>query len=667
MKIERGVAGIFSLAFGMFLITSSTWKLNMVTSEIIQQQAASNSRDPLWVEATIPWGGLYLLGGGVLAAYGCFCVHKVLDPDEETQKQVSRERASVPQVQAQQTQQAAPASTPSTPAPTPVRQPRSVPQAQPPQPEIQAPVPVAAGGNRLGETNRIEESSIETIVLQPVQIKPSNNLSGLSTFSQKDMYDVEESFDAVSPSVLVRPEVKKEVSTLVNPETDYDYDFYEEDEEDEMAIGTPSFYQSRESKNFPTIVARCGLSILVSAASRAGKTVFWFTTMLEIERLFPGTIWRIFDQKNRTWLGLETDPTSFAVPGSRDKYRSFYKFTIEVQKILDARTNYTNEEIKDLPPVYLVLDDYFNLLKMARQSLSPDAYNRLDAAIGYIVTMGAAFKVFVVFLTQTHNVTALGDWADKNNRESLAFISLGRTERVQDPDTGEWMKKGNYVSVSSIVRDVNIITHKATRDTLSREFASLQKFGVANERSIGFTTILKEQVFLLPTINEADLPPIREVKREKAICDSIDEDLSVSDVERQETSETGDGGNGVFQETVKEVSIQEPLTETLAEIQPEEPEVDDDSDGSFDRFMNIPQNKGDVIDITEDHLAIMDFAEKSRSTNDGWITARNAKSAIYPFRKRNVSPDEIRIMFVQLQRSGAGETQGEKESLVYRY
>jgi len=653
-RFERALLSFFSLIFGITCVVSSTWQLPLYTNIAQQQQEMTANKRFFYQNAQVPWAGIYFFGGDILIVYGLVCLWLCMKPatvktapEPEADEQVQQEP---PQPRSRRTPDPEPMQRREPPVAKqaarrsslhvaahehhhehPVRTLERTPVSpfSPPAEDMTPPAVVPSGGrdDRMGK-----RPDPDPIV--PIAIRPTTNISGLSLPDVvEDRHDdielmekaltleapireVDHDLAEVLPDEALlsedepepEPFVSRAELELMNAQTSVEADFRHEPDCAE------DFATKFEDPHIARKIAKCNMSLILSAQTRAGKTSFWKTVMINITRIFGYVDWHIVDQKNRTWLGLELKPGVVVVPSAETKYIAFAKKVAIVHNILAGRRDLSPSEVKEIYPVFLVLDDYHSLISLASNYLEPLRYKKMLASLNYIVTMGAYFKVFAVFLTQSHGIDSL-KWADKNTRTSLIFMSLGRVSMDEDGD-----QQGSYASVSQAIGDANIIPAALTRNRLALEYAQLQTVAEQNNRSLGFTNLGRERLLLMPYFDEEALDPLYVISAEPELDDLV--------LEAEEPA---------------------PLELTNTTVSPVE-----------------TSPSPEAIEPLEEHfLAIIQLSERFKSKSDGWITARDFRINAPSHLRNRYSADELRFFFVELAKS-IGRTSGEGISLRYQ-
>jgi len=190
----------------------------------------------------------------------------------------------------------------------------------------------------------------------------------------------------------------------------------------------------------------------------------------------------IIDPKGSLWLGLEDIVDGKLPVVVRVKLNKPY--TIEQAKekidwVCDLRVKRETErtrlkkkgEYKEPPPHYLIIDEWFLMLKTAKkydriQNENPDEdtgksniHDDIIDCIDELLYSGREDKIFVWIIAQTHFAKILK--IDSGTRDQFSIVAQGR--------------KGKYESIEKVLMDRFVISRNDDRKELAKKFGELVK------------------------------------------------------------------------------------------------------------------------------------------------------------------------------------------------
>ncbi|MCT7953173.1 hypothetical protein NG798_25570 [Ancylothrix sp. C2] len=210
--------------------------------------------------------------------------------------------------------------------------------------------------------------------------------------------------------------------------------------------------------------------------------------------------------KGDDWLGLAAIPGVYK-RNYRDRNRQpildgFFSQVDAVSDILHQRLGLPENQRKNLPKVWLVLDDFFatsNALNKAKKELA-EAWESAKAQMGEIITLGREVGVGLCVATQSLNVQTLG-CDDANIRGCLGICALGKIYT----DAGR--KEGGYSPITNALKNTYIIPSEYVGQITS-SFNKLRPISERTGYAIALTTFGEPSIGLFTE----DLSWVRDYK-----------------------------------------------------------------------------------------------------------------------------------------------------------
>ena len=239
------------------------------------------------------------------------------------------------------------------------------------------------------------------------------------------------------------------------------------------------------------------LSWVLSGLPGAGKTTILRAWLAQTVKYSKDVQFFINGWKGDDWLGLAAIPgvykRNYRDKGNQPVLDGFFSQVNAVSNILHQRLPLAENQRKNLPKVWLVLDDFFatsNVLNRAKKELA-EAWETAKGQMGEIITLGREVGVGLCVATQSLNVQSLG-CDDANIRGCLGICALGkiytdsngRREGGYSPITNAW--KNTYIIPSEYVNQITTTFNKLRPISERTGYAiALTTFG---EPSIGLFT-----------------------------------------------------------------------------------------------------------------------------------------------------------------------------------
>ena len=228
------------------------------------------------------------------------------------------------------------------------------------------------------------------------------------------------------------------------------------------------------------------LSWVLCGLPGAGKSTLLLAWLAETVKYSKNVQVFINGWKGDDWLGLAAIPGVYK-RNYRDRNRQpildgFFSQVDAVSDILHQRLGLPENQRKNLPKVWLVLDDFFatsNALNKAKKELA-EAWESAKAQMGEIITLGREVGVGLCVATQSLNVQTLG-CDDANIRGCLGICALGKIYT----DAGR--KEGGYSPITNALKNTYIIPSEYVGQ-ITASFNKLRPISERTGYAIALTT-----------------------------------------------------------------------------------------------------------------------------------------------------------------------------------
>ncbi len=248
------------------------------------------------------------------------------------------------------------------------------------------------------------------------------------------------------------------------------------------------------------------LSWVLCGLPGAGKSTLLLAWLAETVKYSKNVQVFINGWKGDDWLGLAAIPGVYK-RNYRDRNRQpildgFFSQLDAVSDILHQRLGLPENQRKNLPKVWLVLDDFFatsNALNKAKKELA-EAWESAKAQMGEIITLGREVGVGLCVATQSLNVQTLG-CDDANIRGCLGICALGKIYT----DAGR--KEGGYSPITNALKNTYIIPSEYVGQ-ITTSFNKLRPISERTGYAIALTTFGEPSIGLFTE----DLSWVRDYK-----------------------------------------------------------------------------------------------------------------------------------------------------------